>query len=913
MNLQDHLDTHPKDMIIKALLSAKTEPPKPEASSETAATVFLTTSAPFTTPQAHIYHEQQQNHHQPIQNNFALAKRHTTSNNNTVLFNNRPYRLTLDAPQTVSTPTSATFLNPNASYGSRTPNSEADLFENNKTAAAFRCIQNTEQKNIMIVNTSSTQFIQQTLPVKKPSTTTAIELHPVIIDNSGMPINANSVPNAISIIPRYTSEKYSGPPPSYSTAISSVTNTLNDKPRVIDLTQTPTISTMKMMEKHGGNNNHVKMTTLASSGAEEGRPMMIRGPQKFLEYTQIENGDYMITEKLMSQQPSTSRGHTVSHEEEVIEEVQGDNGSEFSIKYVDIDNQMTFDITETEDDGKFQEGQQYVIEESVETQEIVQDDVEVIESENEMTFEAGPSKARDVKVLSDVKLSSSDELSSSIKDIIQQYNNQTDSAKQSEKAQEAAAKDESKEVDDPFSLIKCTETLNLSKEKDDSTSACTSVIRKTTIEVEPATSTVHVAEMPPKDEPQPSTSGCVRKANVVFNSNPTNRLKVKQPKKLVVKLKKPLVCVDETPSSTTEPTPQSSSAITKVAIKSENLSEDSVIVNEKAPEAEQEPPMEVEVPCKMEVEHKQFDTTFLDQHDYEHVSRIEVTPEIHHDSDTNQSLMSMDLEPENHVVKREQLDDDFPIIIKTEMNTSSSSSTSTSSHSSCSNSSPGPSRLTIESVASVNESSPLNFLYQNDRVRFSPPLSPYVYLKTFSSTQSDDQPKQEADISWNGSNSLAIQNSDQNSTSSRYTPSFDDNRSNYTDLDGGNNKTNSSVGDGHIRAPSTDSLNIRTDEKMPARGEISEQESNGEIEQPWHHPVSVKRRFDHFRVDLLTSFPSSVLPAASLSQLLRHEHSSRVLESLKGRQPECLRLEQHSECDNQFVSMKRRACELLSP
>lgn len=40
------------------------------------------------------------------------------------------------------------------------------------------------------------------------------------------------------------------------------------------------------------------------------------------------------------------------------------------------------------------------------------------------------------------------------------------------------------------------------------------------------------------------------------------------------------------------------------------------------------------------------------------------------------------------------------------------------------------------------------------------------------------------------------------------------------------------------RAPSTDSLNIITDEKMPAKGEISEQESNGDIESSWSHQVS---------------------------------------------------------------------------
>lgn len=739
------------------------------------------------------------------------------------MFNNRPYRLTLDAPQTITTPTATTFLNPNANYGTRSAN-DGDLFDSNKTAA-FR-IQNTEQKNIMIVNTSSTQFIQQTLPVKKP--TAAIELHPVIIDNSGMPITASSVPNAISIIPRYTSEKYSGPPPSYSTAISSVTNTINDKPRVIDLTQTPTISTMKLMEKQSGsnNNNNNKLTTLSGNGAEENRHLMITAPQKFLEYTQNENGDFMITEKLMSSQHQHQHQRSRTQDDDI----PGTSASDYSIKYVDIDNPMTFDITGDDDGEKFQDGQQFVLEESEDNQEMLeeQNEEEIIDDGKKMFV----SKNNGVKVLSDVKVTSSAIFSPTIKDIIQQYNNQTEKTVK-EEAEESNSRKAAEQAE--LTLIQCTETLNLSKEKDETTSACTSVIRKATVEAQ-------------KDEPQPSTSGCVRKSNVVFNLNPTNRLKInKQPKKLIVKLKKPLVDVGESSQPCTKE---------EVAIKSEVMCEKAVIISESPPIAVE---MEKEASqCKMEQD-EHFDTTFLDHHDYEHINTIEVTPEIHHDSETNQSLMSMDLEPESGIVKREHIDDDFPIVIKTELSlcsTSSSATSTSSSQSSCSNSSPGPSRLTIESVTSTNDNSPLNFLYQNDRVRFSPPLSPYVYLKTFSSTQSDDHPKQEAEISWNGSNSLALQNS----TSSRYTPSFDDNRSNYTDLDGGGNKTNSSV-----RAPSTDSLNIRTDEKMPARGEISEQESNGEIEQPWHHPVSRSLPslhhqnliFFYFQYFQLQAYPSS--------------------------------------------------------
>ncbi|XP_055616044.1 uncharacterized protein LOC129762079 [Toxorhynchites rutilus septentrionalis] len=87
--------------------------------------------------------------------------------------------------------------------------------------------------------------------------------------------------------------------------------------------------------------------------------------------------------------------------------------------------------------------------------------------------------------------------------------------------------------------------------------------------------------------------------------------------------------------------------------------------------------------------------------------------------------------------------------------------------------------------------------------------------------------------------------------SPQYTP-FDDQNS-YIDLDMCSSKTNSNsitsasgsrgsvsrIESSMDRAPSAESLNIRTDEKMPAKGEISEQESNGDMELSWNrlYPV----------------------------------------------------------------------------
>lgn len=84
-----------------------------------------------------------------------------------------------------------------------------------------------------------------------------------------------------------------------------------------------------------------------------------------------------------------------------------------------------------------------------------------------------------------------------------------------------------------------------------------------------------------------------------------------------------------------------------------------------------------------------------------------------------------------------------------------------------------------------------------------------------------------------------------NNWNQRFSPSYTsfeeaDKQSSYMDLDGC--KTNS----GGVRAMSTDSLNIRTDEKMPAKGEISEQESNGDIEGSWSHQVCTVHNFTSY-------------------------------------------------------------------
>lgn len=65
------------------------------------------------------------------------------------------------------------------------------------------------------------------------------------------------------------------------------------------------------------------------------------------------------------------------------------------------------------------------------------------------------------------------------------------------------------------------------------------------------------------------------------------------------------------------------------------------------------------------------------------------------------------------------------------------------------------------------------------------------------------------------------------------------------DMDHHDSSKTSSSG---VHALSTDSLNIHTDEKMPAKGEISEQESNGDIDGSWSHQVRVFKTSISFKV-----------------------------------------------------------------
>ena len=936
MSLEEHLRTHPKDMIIKELLALKPELIK-QAPVNDVSNVYFTSISDFNTSTPFYQQQQQQQNHQNS-NNYAVTKRNPNilygSNNNNSINNDviqRPtFRLALEPSQNSnnqqhqhqSQPSTPTFITQQqqsppveSSLCTRNQNETNNHFGsnvNNKTG--IRCVQSTESQNILIVNTSSsTQYVHQQRQKKmhqlQQQQHSPIELQPVLLENLG-----EAMKNSIPLVPHYTSEKYSGPPPPYSTAISSCTNTINDNTsQIIDLTQkihqhqqptTSSSSTSSSSPSLGtvtkGKNVHKMQSNITNSH------VMIRSTSKpILQYGRSDDGQFVLSnEHINRHHPLTQATKTsteVINQYEAIEimDDEEENGN-YNIKYVDMDANMDFDDKYEVDEDEYM-CQNPSQEETPEMQfEIIEEEVDAIQQhpakKDDCQFSfltdhnsANKKPAAGLKVLSNVKLTSSDSLPTSIKDILFQYNQEAEK-NSAKRAQEALRKIENstkpevivKEVENNFNnLIECTETLNLSKEKEEFITTPTSVIRKATVDTK---NEMLVHTSPVIDDAVPSTSGTSSfgavtprtsnntSSNFVFNNSLKNRLKVnKQPKKLVVKLKKPLT-VEAEEMLVEEPVNVQIPIKSEIVVLDEEDEEENVeIINKTKVEVNQNDDIPlvvefqeevaseiiVEAPttsssfessCKKEKSIEHFTVTFLSEHNLEPEHRITVTPDEHQDSSNNQSILCRELEPEK--VKHERNVND--VVVKTEVTTSTISSTSSNCSSSCSDDvTPGPSRL--------NKIPRKNFMYQNDRIRFSPPLSPNIteYLQTFgaastssahvattvTSSISDDihKKKDESDempsISWIQS---SIRNTNETSENSRYTPSFDDNRSTYTEMEGLNNKTNSnslSGGSGDLRAPSIDSLNIRTDEKMPARGEISEQESNGEVEQPWH-PVS---------------------------------------------------------------------------
>lgn len=854
MSLQTHLDTHPKDMIIQALLMANTGPP---SSSQNQSTPSCTTNPiPVTTPaplSPQIYQTQQQHqqsatpHHQQIN---KIVKSDSTTYNN--ISNNKPHNVIFGKPSPVTSNSSGNYRiqqisidalpmhhssaqNPHTITLKPAYCTTTSLVAPPKLSAmpnpqsAIRCIQNTE-KNIMIVNSSSTQFIQQAIPV------------PVSKNNSKQPtLLAHPSGQKITIIPRYTSEKYSGPPPPYSTAISNVSgSSTTARNSIIDLTNHHSYASGSQQDRNMAK-HHLMITT---------------NPQKIVDVSQNESGELMITEQMLNDNQSEM-------ETELAKSVVVDYMGNQQLPETYAEEEYTY-VEEVTVPMEYRSSGECEINKSDEPQfdEIKFEDEEVLdepskEPEIQRIMDQSRDNEKSVKVISNVKLSSNDV-------IILLNDSESDSTAN---AQESEKKDQENQDQVQEEIL---ENLKISDKKESEKEEPVPSTSKVALEAQSqaaAAATTSVIRMTSSEEmaQKASTTSSATPNSTVASSNNnsflfnSNRLKInKQPKKLVVKLKKPLILDSEEnkaqtkskeeenvqkPATTEKPTKETPKESLEIPVEENNeeIVESSTV--------------------KDQTEH--FTVTFLE-------SELTFEKEKINDSNFNQNTDSdMDIEDYQPTVKNEVED---IVVVKTEINSLTSSSKSCNSNniqvaSSLFDESAGPSNrennnnlsnlMPITSAANLESqrTSSVPFLYQNERVRFSPPLSPIVYMQTYSthSTSQEIPQKMEECVTsvghnnWN--NNIIISNATATTTSTlndstRYTPSsiYEDNRSSYTDLDmctktNSNSLSGNSRGDmsnGQTRAPSLDSLNIRTDEKMPARGEISEQESNGDMEQPWH-------------------------------------------------------------------------------
>lgn len=189
MNLQDHLDTHPKEMIIKALLSAN----KPKIEEEPPKTIFLQ-PAPSPVPQmTQIYHQPQQQQQIKAENQYFISK-HPINHQQSIFSTNGNtgnYRIQQITVDSMGTPQNGqnipTILNPTTATPMSAPQ---------HSPQAFRCIQNSEKSNMI----ASNQLINQLAGKKQQAQSPSVEILPA----------GQVVESGIALFPRYTSEKYSG-------------------------------------------------------------------------------------------------------------------------------------------------------------------------------------------------------------------------------------------------------------------------------------------------------------------------------------------------------------------------------------------------------------------------------------------------------------------------------------------------------------------------------------------------------------------------------------------------------------------------------------------------------------------------------------------------------------------------------
>lgn len=286
MNLEDHLNTHPKDQVIQALSqltlqranilsgtqfspAKSVSPTLPTHSTPaTAATTIAQNAVPTNNCSTNDVNG----------NQFSFA---SSSNNR------KDTALLIQVQSSPTTPVTG----PSSATSSRT---SPQLFNYNRSELAsdyknqhFTNYNNSAPKNLMIVN----QYVQQqriTTPTSPPKRSQP--------PPQSTPIAITYTEQQQSLIPRYTSERYSGPPPPYSTAISSTS-----------FNNFTSIASRDTYLPTGGSSNENSSSSYEVKAhymeKEDGNFLVTESPQKIVEYSEDENGVLTLSEKIVKSPP----------------------------------------------------------------------------------------------------------------------------------------------------------------------------------------------------------------------------------------------------------------------------------------------------------------------------------------------------------------------------------------------------------------------------------------------------------------------------------------------------------------------------------------------------------------------------------------------------------------------------------
>lgn len=901
MNLHDHLETHPKEKVIDALVSMtikQIDTPtiltqQPTTSYQSPPQTFGNRRA-FDNPNATTFY----NSKEQTENQFDQHHPSQSILKNIVVQTAPPPQVT---PQ----------IQPNP------PSTNNDVFGNH-AASSIRYFNDT-RKNVMIVNSCRTQFIQQTISnsqqnvqfVRNPNSTdmncspntattkttrTTLALIPSneIITTEEPEDNEITINNC-QIFPRYTNEKYSGPPPSYSTAVSSsiysqpqICSITNLQPKNPDDDNDNNNSNNNINDEEEGNeiydNDDENMDNLNNYEVNEnmnyetnnelpikaqytevdnGNFVLHENPQHIVEYAETDDGNFFVTERIIKSPPQI-----VEFNEDSDNNSMDWNQSNINNKN-DINSLNSSIAKTTRSHNRRNEP----------SSNCSKTEFSLTVDKNNRSSNSNLSKPNKnvIRVLSNVKVTA-DLISQGIKDLIfNKQKNKQEKCYSSKSTPTAFISSSSNNISScpatatspiptsvPASSFpksdsdlksnsieeECNEIIDLEIDKSDSIqksevseqsvtpqSGATSVIKKAT------QSTINIVDQTVESSQLnlPSSSK-LYDANVEsFTTNNKNSSgKVifnKLPKRLVVKPIQKNSSLKQGKEETDCTTTTTTTSTSSVSIPRDHIDEASISSNDKDTDLKNdvEPINKIipkkEEPCveiKLDIEVIEKAPIQIEEYNPEDYVTYEVRA-----TKVSENIEIVEVSAKSEpatIIKSEykmQVDDE-----NTEIQ-SSSASASTSSSSICSAASDTVTDSKDKDTCVKPSSSKIDF-----------------NLKTFLG-YTPTVPGESVQHNYNNySNSPNINHSENVSAAEeeyfqpmiiipaenvswlrgRYSPQYNsfDEKNSYIDLDNCSKTNSNSIS--IDRAPSTDSLNIRTDEKMPAKGEISEQESNGEVE-----------------------------------------------------------------------------------